>query len=159
SLSPEPLRPMLHDYVTGQRARALGDQAAARSALHRAAAHPMASLPIVMEWGRAELDANDFAMADSAFRRATRLGPYSAAAWLGLGTALRGHNSLDAACASFARAVELAPRDSIAQFDLAGASLAAAERAGQSARGTRLRREAEAAFSACIAADYRVPEC
>src|SRR5262249_23000632 len=71
--APESLRPMLHDYVTGQEARARGDQAAACAALHRAAMYPTAPIPVVMEWGRAELDASNFAAADSAFRLATRL--------------------------------------------------------------------------------------
>lgn len=150
--------PGVAQYIAGRRALAAGDVQAARDAFAAAAAFPDAQPAMFVELGNAEYALGHHSAADAAFTRALELDPGEPAALTGRGVVQRALGHPAAAVPALARVAALRPRDGAAQFNLAGASLDAAQRAGRGARADSLFTIAEQAFSACIDLQYQLPD-
>ena len=150
--------PWLGPFIAAKRARQSGDLEAARREYEAAALDPDVPVAVLVDLGVLEYELGHLDAAERAFGRALRLSPGEAAALGGIGVVQRLRGDLDAAITSFACLVAAEPSDSLAQFNLAGASLDAAQRAGSGGRADSLYAVSEQAFSACIAAGFRVAE-
>lgn len=150
--------PTLALYIEGVQARGRGDLEEARAALAQAASDPNAQPAILIDWGNVEYELGNLDVAATAYERALRLAPREHAALNGLGTVLRARGRLEEAMNAFQQLVATRPQDTGAQFNLAGTSLDAAQRAGKGAHADSLYRISEQAFSACIDAKFRARE-
>jgi Flp pilus assembly protein TadD len=145
-------------FMAGMQARLNGDLVSARDSLEAAARRPAAQSAMFVELGNVEYEIGNLDAAEQAFEHALRMEPEVGAALNGLAAVQRGRGHLEAAVASFARLAARRPQDGAAQFNLAGTSMAAAQRVGTGARADSFYTMAENAFGACIAAGFRLDE-
>jgi tetratricopeptide (TPR) repeat protein len=145
-------------YVDAVRARERGDLATARSLFAAAASDPEADVAMLIDWGNAEYAMGAPDAAETAYRRALRRRPEEPAALNGLGVVQRARGDAAGAAGSFARIVARHPRNAAAQFNLAGASLEAAERLRRGPQADSLLAMAAGAFTACADLGFRAPE-
>jgi tetratricopeptide (TPR) repeat protein len=145
-------------YVHGFAAHQRGELHEAQAALVEAARDPQAPAAVLVEWGAVEFDLGHTDAAETAYSRALRTSPSERAALLGMGAVQRARGKPALAVTMFAQLVATLPSDSLAQFDLAGASLDAAQHAGSTARADSFYAIAEKAFGACLDSRFRAGE-
>jgi tetratricopeptide (TPR) repeat protein len=154
--APEGIKPSTRDFVAGQWLLERGEVDSARALIQRAANDSTAPAAIHIASGNAAFQAGDLDVAERAFRAALARDPDARAALNGLAIVHRGRGDLEGAAELLVRVTQVAPADTIAQFNLAGVSLDLAQRSGASADSFAA--IAETAFGACIAANYRTAD-
>jgi len=150
--------PALARYIDGRQALAAGDIEGARDAFAEAAAFPDAQTAVFVELGNAEYALAHYTAADAAFTRALQLDPGELAALTGRAVVQRALGHPAAAVPALAQVAARKPRDGAAQFNLAGASLDAAQRAPRGTCADSLFTISEQAFSACIELGYQTAD-
>ena len=145
-------------YIAGRKAQAAGDLQGARDAFAAAATQPDAQAGVCIELGNAEYALGNLRPAAAAFERALQMQPDAPAALTGQAIVQRALGHPEDAVPALARVAALRPHDGPAQFNLAGASLDAAQRAPRGAPAESLFAISERAFSACIDVNYRQPD-
>lgn len=155
ALVPQQTSGPLNLYLAGRKALAAGDPQGARDAFAEASRHAGAQAAVFIELGNCEYTLGHLQPAAAAFERALQLAPAEPAALTGQAIVQRALGHPEAAVAAFASVAARRPHDGAAQFNLAGASLDAAQRAPRGTPADSLFAVAETAFSACIDANYR----
>ena len=155
--APAGIRPSTRDFVAGQWLLERGEVDSARVLIQRAASDSTAPAAIHIASGNAAFQAGDLDVAERAFQAALARDPDARAALNGLAIVQRGRGDLEGATDLLVRATTVAPGDTIAWFNLAGVSLdLAQQRSG--APADSFAAIAEAAFGACIDANYRTAD-
>jgi len=144
--------PWLTDFIRAKKARQTGDVPAALEALRQATSRPEAPAAAFVELATLEQERGDLDAAEQAYTRALQLAPQENAAHTGLGLIQMARGDLEGASARFAARVRADPADGTAQFNLGRVSLQIA--AASPARADSAYASAEAAFAACIDANY-----
>ena len=145
-------------YARAVAAHQRGELQSAQTALEEAARDPAAAAAVLVELGCVEMDLGHLNAAERSFERALEKSPREHAALSGVGRVQRARGEVERAAATFARLVAALPADSLAQFNLAGASLDAAWRARRGARADSFYAIAEKAFGVCVHSNFRAAE-
>ncbi len=149
---PEATPPWLAEFTRAVQARRTGDLQTARENLLQATNHPDAPAAAFVELATVEKDLGHLDAAERAYTHALELAPHENAAHTGLGLIEMARGDLEGAAGRFAARVRQSPADSTAQFNLGRALLQIA--AASPARAESIYAQAEAAFTACIEANY-----
>ncbi len=152
-----PKPPWLEHYVRAQEARRLGDTAAVREALRRAASTSGAPAIVFVELGTVEKSCGDLDAAEQAFRRALDRAPHEAAANTGLGLVQLARGDPRGAVARFEQRIGVNPQDLTANFNLGRALLALAATESSVVDAESAHARADRCFTTCIESHYQEP--